>query len=478
VSERPGARTSFQPPAAAADIGPVIAPFERSLHRDWMRLPCAMLAAAAVAAGALALALPSPAVAAPAASGSARAARVAHAARVATRDRARVAVIGGQAAEAGTFPWMAYILDFRGEEEGQCSGTVVAANLVLTAGHCAENMQSGVVNEASGYRVTTGNVDSAAPAGERQESDVTRVIVCSCFDRRTLVGDVALLQLSTPTTAPAVTLASSPRVATPAVFAGWGKTFPAQEAPMQALQWAHTMAQTAASCERETSLFSPASEVCAIDPPERRTGVCEGDSGGPLLTADPSAAGGMVEVGVASHTTGHCATTSPSVFTRVDAVGAWIGGWEQALASSPSASESLPPELVAKPKLPGVASGRSVRLANGSISFVLSCNSEGGVCEGDAEASITVRERLIARRAGVRRVLSTRTVKLKLADIAFGIAAGASITARATLSAEDRAMLSRIGAGSRDVVLSGRGVSYGVVVVASSTRRAGGVPRG
>ena len=306
MSERPGARTSFQPPAAAADIGPVIAPFERSLHRDWMRLPCAMLAAAAVAAGALALALPSPAVAAPAASGSARAARVAHAARVATRDRARVAVIGGQAAEAGAFPWMAYILDFRGEEEGQCSGTVVAANLVLTAGHCAENMQSGVVNEASGYRVTTGNVDSAAPAGERQESDVTRVIVCSCFDRRTLVGDVALLQLSTPTTAPAVTLASSPRVATPAVFAGWGKTFPAQEAPMQALQWAHTMAQTAASCERETSLFSPASEVCAIDPPERRTGVCEGDSGGPLLTADPSAAGGMVEVGVATHTTGRC----------------------------------------------------------------------------------------------------------------------------------------------------------------------------
>lgn len=437
-----------------------------------------MLAAAAVAAGALALALPSRAVAAPVPSGSARATRVAHAARLAASERARAAVIGGQAAESGMFPWMAYILDFRGEEEGQCSGTVVAANLVLTAGHCAENMRSGVVNEASGYRVTTGNVDWAAPAAERQESDVTRVIVCSCFDRRTLVGDVALLQLSTPTTAPAVTLASSPRVATPAVFAGWGKTFPAQEAPMEALQWAHTVAQGAASCERETSLFSPAGEVCAIDPSERRTGVCEGDSGGPLLTADPSAVGGMVEVGVASHTYSHCATTSPSVFTRVDAVGAWIRGWEQALASSPPASELLSPELVTKPKLPGVASGRSVRLGNGAISFVLSCDGEGGACEGDAEASITVRERLIARRAGTRKVLSTRTRKVKLAGVAFAIAAGASITARATLSAEDRQLLSRIGAGSRDVLLSGRGVSYGVVVIASSTRRAGGAPRG
>ena len=437
-----------------------------------------MLAAAAVAAGALALALPSRAVAVPAPSGSAPAARVAHTARLATRDRARVAVIGGQPAEAGTSPWMAYILDFRGEEEGQCSGTVVAPNLVLTAGHCAENMQSGVVNEASGYRVTTGNVDWAAPAAERQESDVTRVIVCSCFDRRTLVGDVALLQLSTPTTAPAVTLASSPRVATPAVFAGWGKTFPAQEAPMQVLQWAHTVAQTAASCERETSLFSPASEVCAIDPPERRTGVCEGDSGGPLLTADPSAVGGMVEVGVASHTSGHCATTSPSVFTRVDAVGAWIGGWEQALASSPPASESLPAELVAKPKLPGVASGRSVRLANGSISFVLSCNSEGGVCEGDAEASdhgARAADRAARGRAqgalDAHRQAEARRHRLR------DRRGGEHHRARDALG-EDRPMLSRIGAGSRDVVLSGRGVSYGVVVVASSTRRAGVVPRG
>ena len=50
---------------------------------------------------------------------------------------------------------------YRGNEGGQCSGTVVAPNLVLTAGHCAEDMQTGVVNEASGYRVTTGNVDWA-----------------------------------------------------------------------------------------------------------------------------------------------------------------------------------------------------------------------------------------------------------------------------------------------------------------------------
>src|SRR5207245_1202427 len=149
----------------------------------------------------------------------------------------------GQPAGPGTFPWMAYVLDVRGNEVGQCSGTVLAPNLILTAGHCAENVQTGVVNEASGYRVITGNVDAAAPETERQVSDVTRVIPCPCFDRHTTVGDVALLKLSTPTTAPAVMLASSPRGGTAALLAGWGKTHSNQDSPVERLQWAQTVVQ-------------------------------------------------------------------------------------------------------------------------------------------------------------------------------------------------------------------------------------------
>jgi len=350
---------------------------------------------------------------------------------------------------------------------------VIAPNLVLTAAHCAEDVQSGVVEEAAGYRVTTGNVDWAAPESERQVSAVTRVIVCSCLDRHTLVGDVALLQLSTPTTAPAVTLASSPRGQAPALFAGWGKIVPTQETPIETLQWAHTTAQRAVWCEREAPPFSAVGETCAIDPPQRRTGVCEGDSGGPLLVAEASAPGGMVQVGVASHTYTGCVTTRPSVFTRVDALSSWIKGWEQTLASSPPASESLPSTLVPAPVLPGIANGRSVSLANGGVSFVLSCDSEGGPCNGNAEASITVRKRLVARRAG-RPTVSTRVERVRLADVGFGIAPGASITARASLSAKDRQLLARLGAVPRDVTLSGQGLGSRVVVVERSAGRAGG----
>jgi trypsin len=421
----------------------VIAWLERSPHRCRAVVPRAVLALAGLAA---AIAMPSVAGAE-------------HGAPRALRPHgAHVAVIGGRSAEPGTFPWMAYVLDFRGSEVGQCSGTVVAPDLVLTAAHCAENTQTGVVNEASGYQVTTGNVDWAAPEAQRQVSAVSRVIVCSCFDRRTLVGDVALLVLSAPTTAPAVTLASSPRGGTAALLAGWGKTQPVQDTQVEQLQWAQTMVQRPQWCEREASPFSPASDACTIEEADRQTGVCEGDSGGPLLLAEPSAVGGMVQIGVASHAYEACATTHPSVFTRVDAVSAWISGWAQALASSPSASASLPPGLVAAPELPGIASSRSLRLGNGAISFVLACDGEGGACDGEAEANISVRERLIERRDGGQTV-STRTLTVKLANVVFGIAPGASVTSRSRLSSQDRQLLSRLGAGPLEVMLRGRGVT-------------------
>jgi secreted trypsin-like serine protease len=387
------------------------------------------------------------------------------------RDSAHIAVIGGQPADPGTFPWMAYVLDVRGNEVGQCSGTVVAPNLVLTAGHCAEDMQTGVVNEASGYRVLTGNVDAAAPEAEKQTSGVTRVIVCPCHDRNTAVGDVALLQLSTPTTAPAVTLASRPDSGTEALLAGWGDTYPNQGTLVEQLRWAPTSVQSPGSCEREAPPFSPASEICTIDPPARQTGVCHGDSGGPLLVASPSAPGGMVQIGVASHVYGECATTRPSVFTRVDAISGWVRGWAQALASAPPAAESLPAGLVAAPALPGIAGSRSVRVGNRGISLVLACDGEGGVCTGDAEATITVRERHIVRSDGRLTVSSTRTFRATLAKVVFAIAPGASTVVRSELSPQNRTLLSRLGGGPLDVLLSGQGFTRRVVTLELAGQR-------
>jgi hypothetical protein len=178
----------------------------------------------------------------------------------------------------------------------------------------------------------------------------------------------------------------------------------------------------------------------------------------------------MVQIGVASHVYGQCATTSPSVFTRVDAISSWVRGWAQALASAPPASPSLPASLVAAPTLPGVASSRSVRIGRGALSLVLACDGEGGVCTGNAEATVTVREQLIARRAG-RQTVATHTLRVSLANVQFAIAPGASTVVSSSLSAESRTLLSRLGGGPLDVLLSGRGVTRRVATLAPAGAR-------
>jgi secreted trypsin-like serine protease len=353
---------------------------------------------------------------------------------------------------------MAYVIDRRGAEVGQCSGTVVAANLVLTAGHCAEDMQNGVVNEAAGYQVVTGNVDWAAPVGEEQVSGVSRVIPCPCLDRHTMVGDVALLELSTPTAAPPITLASAPRAGTEAVFAGWGETYPKEPDQVEQVRAAPTITQRPEWCEREAPAFSPRSEICVIDPPARQTGACEGDSGGPLLVTEPEAVGGMVQIGVVSHGYGECATTSPSVFTRVDAVAAWIRGWARALAQATPAAASAPSGLVAAPTLPGIASVTSLTLIGSELSLVLSCDRDGGACRGEVAASIAVRRELLALRGGRRTVLSRHTRRFVLGATRFAIAPGAGTTVRVGLSSQSRSLLSSLAGGPTGILLTGRGI--------------------
>ncbi len=220
-------------------------------------------------------------------------------------------------------------------------------------------------------------------------------------------------------------------------------------------------------CEREASPFSPASETCTIDTPDRQTGACSGDSGGPLLVPEPSAVGGMVQIGVASHVYNECATTSPSVFTRAAAVSAWVRGWAQALAPAPPATASLPAGTVAAPTLAGIASGRTVTLGNGAISLVLACDGEGGVCTGDAEVAVTVREERIVRRDG-RRTVFKHTLTAKLANVLFALAPGASTVVRSRLSVQNRTLLSHLGGGRLDVMLTGRGIAHRVVMLEST----------
>jgi secreted trypsin-like serine protease len=242
--------------------------------------------------------------------------------------RAHAAVIGGHIAQPGQFASIAEIVDIQRRRALVCSGTVVSPRLVLTAGHCAANLLTGANNSASGYLVLTGAVSDNDPAG--QVSHVMGVLVYEGFSRRYMRGDAALLVLSTPTTAPAVQLATRAgapllRAGTTGTLAGWGLTALTSQRPSEVVRWTQTVFQGPRWCTRHAPPFFRRGEICAIDSVHHTAGACFGDSGGPLLVTAPS--GAVVDVGIVSHGYRDCSTHTPGVFTRVDAVGSWVRTW-------------------------------------------------------------------------------------------------------------------------------------------------------
>lgn len=249
--------------------------------------------------------------------------------------RAHASVIGGKPAPEGAFPSAAYVLDFRGKVIGECTGTVVAPSLVLTAGHCAEDMKTGVTYRHSGYRVLTGRVNFTT--GQGQLSNVIGVIPYPGFARRVDAGDAALLVLEKPVATPAMTLARHGQAhlfdaGTTATIAGWGLTSIFQAKLTRRLQFAHTVVQPASWCKHHIRPFFPRWELCTIDPAHFAAGGCYGDSGGPLIVPGRHP-GEQLEVGVVAFGQIRCSPRFPSVYTRVDALSGWVRSWVAAYSS-------------------------------------------------------------------------------------------------------------------------------------------------
>lgn len=253
------------------------------------------------------------------------------------RPRAHAAVVGGAVAGEGQYPSAAFVLDVKGKLVASCSGTVVAPSLVLTAGHCAENVQTGLVNPHGGYYVVTGQVDLAATQ-PGQVSRVIGVIPYPGFERRHDPGDAALLVLEKPVAAPPMPLVKVGQrhlygAGTTATITGWGLTSTIHPRVSKRLRYASTVVQPAGWCKRHIRPFFPRWEICAIDSAHFAAGGCFGDSGGPLMVPRP-ATGEMVEAGIVAFGNVRCSPRYPSVYTRVEALSGWLRSWIAAYSTA------------------------------------------------------------------------------------------------------------------------------------------------
>jgi hypothetical protein len=253
------------------------------------------------------------------------------------RGSAEASIIRGRPASIASFPWLAHV-DYNGDvDKFDCTGTVVAPRVVMTAAHCALT-GTGHVAVAANYTITTGVAD-LRDAHKANRSQVSQVLVFPKFDPSHVSFDAALLVLKAPVAAPALGLASSQDSALrePGVgvsIAGWGLTSAEPPRETTVLHEADSVIKSDDFCHQQLRrilpFFSPGSQLCIKSSPGPFfASLCHGDSGGPAFTRLPD--GTPVQVGIISLGASNCGARHPQVLARVDRVSSWVREWIDAI---------------------------------------------------------------------------------------------------------------------------------------------------
>jgi secreted trypsin-like serine protease len=213
--------------------------------------------------------------------------------------RAKASVIGGTPASLSEWGFIAAIAT----PHTLCTGSVISPTKVLTAAHCTASPQTMAVRTNSTLAFSGGTVHA-----------VGQVAVNPSWNRGFL-GDVAVLTLKNPTSAPPIQLANptedsaltAPRAA--ASVAGFGNRNPAGRRKPKIGLLMSAQVFVRGFCPLPASLMCDAggrSGLVAVRKikrkirkrPIQRT-VCSGDSGGPMVAATP---GGLRQIGIAEAT--------------------------------------------------------------------------------------------------------------------------------------------------------------------------------
>ena len=239
-------------------------------------------------------------------------------------------IVGGTTAASGAWPSIAFLQGHYTDGSGEahafnCTGSVIAPQWVVTAGHCAVGNPGQPPDSMDAVMGATDYTDPGA-----QIIKVDRFVPDPSYEPEQMIDDVALLHLQHPTTVPAIpiatkaTAAAGGYVSEPNVpnAAGWGATNEAGTQFTTELQQAYLQIHPASDCSALVSGFDAGTQTCAGT--VGSTTACFGDSGGPLVMFNASTHQPVLW-GVTSYRpepggdTASCSVAVPTVYTWLPA---------------------------------------------------------------------------------------------------------------------------------------------------------------
>ncbi|MDX6656085.1 MAG: trypsin [Solirubrobacteraceae bacterium] len=223
-----------------------------------------------------------------------------------------MAIVGGH--DAGPYPSVARITF---GQSFLCTGTLIAPNWVLTAGHCGSVTGAAVASPASWPAPLIDARIGGHTDTQGEQVPVSQAIVEPSY-LATSGYDITLLKLSrnaaeAPTPVSGTSETALWASGTSESIVGWGTTSEGGSTP-SVLQEANVPITTDSYCSGVYSDFDPKTMICAGFP-QGGVDTCQGDSGGPMF--GHTATGALRVVGATSFGTGCARPNTPGVYARV-----------------------------------------------------------------------------------------------------------------------------------------------------------------
>jgi secreted trypsin-like serine protease len=234
-------------------------------------------------------------------------------------------IIGGVQADPGEYPFQVAILrrNVANRYEAQfCGGSLIGADVVLTAAHCVADRRADRLDVLAGtHRLATG--------------DGVRVHVVSKhvhpgYNPRTSGNDIAVLRLEVGVLEETVPVIGGGQFSlwdpgTLATVTGWGdrdRRDCCVNYPINLYEVQVPILSNAQCSNAYGAGYIRTKMLCAGDLANGGEDSCQGDSGGPLVV--PDGGSGWVQVGITSFGVGCARRQFPGVYTRLARYGPFI----------------------------------------------------------------------------------------------------------------------------------------------------------